>query len=84
MHGVVITAKARRTLRRLPARDRDSLIAKVETFAAAPTASHGFAKRLTGRPETRIRAGNYRALVAVDHEVKTVTILEVWDRRDAY
>ncbi|MDP2937077.1 MAG: type II toxin-antitoxin system RelE/ParE family toxin [Dehalococcoidia bacterium] len=42
-------------------------------------------KKLKGQPKTyRIRVGNYRALYDVDDTARTVVMLRVQHRRDAY
>jgi mRNA interferase RelE/StbE len=41
-------------------------------------------KRLKGREEFRIRAGDYRVLYIVDHESRSVRIVAVGHRREVY
>ena len=41
-------------------------------------------KKLSGRDGWRIRTGNYRAIYEIDDDLKTVTILDVGNRRDIY
>ncbi|MBI4311336.1 MAG: type II toxin-antitoxin system RelE/ParE family toxin [Chloroflexi bacterium] len=40
--------------------------------------------KLRGRDEYRIRIGDYRVLFLVDDQSRTVTIVAVVNRRDAY
>jgi len=41
-------------------------------------------KRLTGRKEYRLRAGNYRILYTIDDRDQVVTIFAVGHRREVY
>lgn len=42
------------------------------------------AKKLTGRPEWRVRTGDYRVLYRIQDDVLTVVIVHAGHRRDIY
>jgi mRNA interferase RelE/StbE len=42
------------------------------------------ATKLVNRPEWRVRAGSYRVLYQIDDNRRTVTIVSIAHRRDAY
>lgn len=44
----------------------------------------GALRKLAGRPESRLRVGDWRVLVALDEETKTIQVLRVLPRGRAY
>jgi mRNA interferase RelE/StbE len=73
------THDARRALRKLPPDVRADIEAKMERFAKTGA---GNIKRLTGRPGTRLRVGDWRVIF-----IETTTTLEVravGNRKDIY
>lgn len=64
--------KALKGKMKVPAKVRSQLDKKIAAFAADPEGIHGFAKKLIHRPETRIRQGDYRALVLIERDVLLV------------
>jgi mRNA-degrading endonuclease RelE of RelBE toxin-antitoxin system len=85
MYSIEWGRKAFKELRSLPARDIAALRERVENFARDPFANHGdWVERLSGEPFTRIRAGEWRAIVRVVPTTKTVTVLRVGHRSMIY
>jgi len=78
------TKRALADLGKLSAKDRAGIVGKIEQFAAAPHAPHGFAKRLVNRDETRLRFGDYRALVIVKVTASEVIVVTVRHRSRVY
>lgn len=75
---VVITAKALKDLKSVPARDVTAILAKLEIFAAHGT---GDVKKLQSRDGYRLRHGDWRALFTMDGDVVVIRVLH---RREAY
>ena len=67
----------------LPSKTAQRLREKIETYAADPTASHGWAAPF-GDGILRIRHGRYRAVCEIDHAAETLTILDIDHRKDVY
>ena len=69
---VILTAKATKDLRKLPAKDQDQIIQKLEVYAASGA---GDVKKLKGRAGFRLRHGVWRAMFVVEGNVIVVSIL---------
>ncbi len=79
------TTRAIRDMRRLPVRDRDRIIARIEQFAGDPTSLVRQVTQLTGSEYRRLRVGNHRVIFAVERgDTAVVVILRVRHRREAY
>ena len=77
--------RAIRDMRRLAARDRERIIAKIEQYAEDPASLDPQVIALTGSPYRRLRVGNHRVIFTTRHgEPSTLTILRVRHRREAY
>ena len=81
---LLIERDAAKALIRLPANIRKALRKKLDAFAAAPFEPHAWALPLSGRPGVRIRQGDWRAILRVDAEAQTVTVLAIRHRREVY
>jgi mRNA interferase RelE/StbE len=70
-------------LRRIPAAARARCLERISALSSKPRASG--ARRLTNALHTyRIRVGTYRVICQIDDDERTVTIVYVRHRRDAY
>ena len=77
--------KAIRDMRRLAARDRERVIAKIEQYASDPASLAMQVITLTGGKDRRLRVGNYRVIFKIeDGEATTMVILRVLHRSKAY
>ena len=77
-----ITPAARRELRRLDPPIRRRILEALDQLAADPLAAN--LVRLTGRPESRLRVGDWRILVRLDHHQLVVIVIHVRPRGRAY
>ena len=78
-------SKAIRDMRRLPARERERIIAKIEQYAANPASLARQVVALTGGPYRRLRVGDYRVIFNVEQGHPAVmAVLRVRHRREAY
>ena len=77
--------RAIRDMRRLDARDRERVIAKIEQYAENPTSLARQVIALTDSPYRRLRVGQHRVIFATEHgEPATLVVLRVRHRREAY
>ena len=77
--------RAIRDMRRLAARDRERIIAKIEQYAENPASLARQVTALAGSDYRRLKFGNHRVLFATRHgEPSTLIVLRVRHRREAY
>ncbi len=78
-------ARAIRDMRRLPARERERIIARIEQYAANPASLARQVVALTGGPYRRLRVGDYRVIFDVEQgQPASMVVLRVRHRREAY
>ncbi len=78
-------SKAIRDMRRLPARERDRIIARIEQYAANPASLARQVVALTGGPYRRLRVGDYRVIFDVERgDPAVLAVVRVRHRRQAY
>jgi mRNA interferase RelE/StbE len=84
MHEVLLSGQAERDLKRLPAEVFQRVIAAIRALAMNPR-PHG-CRKLQGSPRNdyRNRVGEHRIVYEIDDHQKTVRIMRVRHRRDAY
>lgn len=73
---------ATRAIKKLPPEAKRRVQAVVELLAEDPRPPA--AKKLTGRPEWRVRTGDYRVLYRIHDDVLTVVVVHAGHRRDIY
>lgn len=81
-YTVQILPVATRAIRKLPPAGKRRVQAIIELLAqdARPPS----AKKLSGRPEWRVRSGDYRVLYRIDDSVLTVIVVDAGHRREIY
>ena len=84
MQTIAYSEDAPKQMMRLPKKHRLALDAKIHQYAADPSKTFGFVKRLRGRPETRIRHGVWRALVLPEHDAGLLYVIDVAHGREVY
>ena len=77
-----VTPPARRDLRRLDPPIRRRVLDALDQLATDPNAAR--LVRLTGRPESRLRVGDWRVLLRLDHEEHVVIVIHIRPRGRAY
>jgi len=80
---VELTRTAQRDLRRLDPPVRERVSGALVALAQDPHGSTGL-RRLSGRPETRLRVGGWRVLLTLDPEARTIIVLRALPRGRAY
>ena len=77
-----VATSAKRDLRRLDPPIRARVVAALEKLAADPHS--GQLRKLTGKPESKLRVGEWRVLVTLDETSKTIHVVRVLPRGRAY
>jgi len=81
--AVNFEGRADKDIDRLDKKLRQRVLVAVEGLAADPDASTGL-RKLTGRPEHRLRVGQWRVLVQLNRKARSVEVLRVLPRSRAY
>jgi mRNA interferase RelE/StbE len=81
-YAVHLLPAAIRSLRRLPPEAKRRVQAVIDLLAENPRPPS--AKRLTARPEWRVRSGDYRVLYRIEDELLTVVVVDAGHRREIY
>lgn len=81
-YAVEILPVAVREIRKLPADAQRRVQAVIELLHEEPRPPA--ARKLTGRPEWRVRTGNYRVLYRIEDERLIVVVVSAGHRREIY
>jgi mRNA interferase RelE/StbE len=81
-YRVLIKPSAVKELEAVPLKARRKLAGEIGKLAEEPR-PHG-SEKLSGQERFRIRQGEYRAIYAIDDGERTVLVVNVAHRRDAY
>jgi mRNA interferase RelE/StbE len=79
---VEVEQRAKKDLKRLDLPIRRRVVIAARKLAEDPHS--GALRKLAGRPEFRLRVGDWRVLVTLDEKTKTVQIIRVLPRGRAY
>ena len=80
---LVLTAKAEKDLKGIPAADQARILAALDGLLKEPP--EGDVRKLQGQEERwRLRVGDWRAIFSREASERTVTIRRILNRRDAY
>jgi mRNA-degrading endonuclease RelE of RelBE toxin-antitoxin system len=86
VYGLVFERDAVKGLTRLPADVRVNMRARLEEIAVEPNRTHGsfepLARDLAGL--YKLRVTQWRAIVAIDHDSRTIRVTRVGHRREIY
>jgi mRNA interferase RelE/StbE len=81
-YSILLTRSAAKELERVPAKDRQRIVAKIGALAENPRPVG--CEKLSGDEKYRLRQGNYRILYEIVDADLIVTVVRVGDRRDVY
>lgn len=81
MYSLFFTEKAARQIEGLEQDVRERILSVLERIRVRPQA---FVKRLVGRKFYRLRVGDYRVIVDIEHGRLLVVVLEVGHRKNIY
>ncbi len=80
---VELARTAQRDLRRLDSQVRQRVESALRALAQDPHRA-GALRKLTGAPESRLRIGEWRALVMLDTNARTIHVTRILPRGRAY
>ena len=83
MYDVLLERSVERALKRVSSSDFSRILVALKELASNPRPS-GCKKLVGGERDWRVRVGDYRALYEIDDAEKTVRVLNVKHRREAY
>jgi mRNA interferase RelE/StbE len=81
-YRVDVLPAAVRSIRKLPPEAKRRIQAVIDLLADEPRPPA--AKKLTGRPEWRVRTGDYRVLYRIQDEILLVVVVDAGHRREIY
>lgn len=81
-YTVQVLPVAARAIRKLPPKAKRRVQAAIELLAEDPRPPA--AKKLTARPEWRVRTGDYRVLYRIEDGILTVVVVHAGHRREVY
>lgn len=81
-YNILVLPVAQRAIRKLPPEAKRRVQAAIELLAEEPRPPA--AKKLTARPEWRVRTGDYRVLYRIEDDVLTVVVVAAGHRREIY
>jgi mRNA interferase RelE/StbE len=81
-YSIVLSRRAERDLRRLPAEIVRRVAVTRQELAQDPRPPG--AAKLSGSDEWRIRLGDYRIRFLIDDEARRITVTRIGHRRDVY
>jgi mRNA interferase RelE/StbE len=81
---IAYSHSALKGLRRLPANWRTRIAAKIAAVANDPHGPQPQVKSLAGRGDFRLRVGDWRILYRLDDATRTMTVLDILKRDEAY
>jgi mRNA interferase RelE/StbE len=84
MYALRLTKAAIKGLRAMPATDRARMKARLSAIARNPQAPQANIRALKGSDSYRVRVGEWRAVYDIEHNVMTVTVIEIGHRREIY
>ncbi len=80
--SIAFTGRAGKDMRRLDQPVRERIVVALDRLAEDPYS--GALRKLSGREEWRLRVGDWRAMVTLDSEARTVIVKQVLPRGRAY
>ena len=81
-YEIEVLPAAVREIRKLPPEAKRRVQAAIELLAEDPRPPA--AKKLVGRPEWRVRTGDYRVLYRIEDGMLTIVVVRAGHRRDVY
>jgi mRNA interferase RelE/StbE len=77
------TRRAEKDLQRLDPKIKQRVVSALDRLASSP-GEHTGVRRLTGRPDSRIRVGDWRVIFETDRERRQVIVHRILPRGRAY
>ncbi len=83
MYEVLLERRAERDLKQLEAKDFHGIIREIKALAENPRPP-GCRKLAASESDWRIRIGDYRVIYEIDDKARTIKVMRVRHRREAY
>lgn len=84
IYQIIIQYSAQKELRLLPKSEFKKVEKAILSLASNPFPNGCLKLQNTNQKLYSIRKGNYRIIYSVDHNIITITILKIADRKEAY
>jgi mRNA interferase RelE/StbE len=84
MYSIEFTKQAIKALERMPRNVAVTIKSKISHVAAAPNDAHNNVTRLQGRPEFRLRVGDWRVIYRLVDERLVLLVIKIGGRGDVY
>jgi len=81
-YRLLIKPSAVKELEGIPRRDRQRIVNRIQGLSTTPRPAG--CEKLSGQDRYRVRQGPYRVAYAVDDQARTVLVVKVGHRREAY
>ena len=81
MYGLLISPRAQKQFRKLERHIQECICAVIERVRTRP---EHYAEALVGKDAYKIRIGDYRAIIDIDHKQKNILIIKVGHRKTVY
>jgi len=81
---LVISPAAVKALRKMPRKEADALLTRLEAVSEASFGTHPWARRPLGADGFRIRQGDWRAAYRIDRETQEMMVDHIDHRREVY
>ena len=79
---LLIKRSASKELEALPLKDRRRIVKRIQILARDPRPLQ--CVKLSGHEQYRLRQGDYRIIYEIDDAARTVTVVKIAHRREAY
>lgn len=84
IYTVEFTKQAAKSLRKLPASVKDSIIKKIEEFAKDPFAPQHDVEKMQGSEGYRLRIGNWRIIYELSKHQLLIVVIKIGNRKEVY
>ncbi len=81
-YKVLIKPSAVEELEDIPRRDRERVARRIQGLAGDPRPPG--CEKLSAEEKYRVRQGTYRVIYAIDDETRTILVVKIAHRREAY
>jgi mRNA interferase RelE/StbE len=82
MYRIIYEINLEKTLKKIPKRDAQAILEKIEALAENPRPR--WVEKLKGRPGYRIAVGNYRVIYYINDREIVIIVVDIDNRADVY
>ncbi|MBI2576134.1 type II toxin-antitoxin system RelE/ParE family toxin [Candidatus Woesearchaeota archaeon] len=81
MYRAIFSEKAEKQLRKLPKEIQGRILNSLERISIRP---ESYLERMVGNPFYKLRVGDYRVIVEIEHEKLIILVIKVGHRKNVY